>query len=328
MVQITSSESGEHIVAGAGELHLEICLKDLQEDFMKGAPISISPPVVSFRETVTGESSQICLSKSANKHNRVFAQAEPLPEGMAEAVDEGKVVVIKDFKEKAKFLNENFGLPVEEGRKIWAFGPDGTGPNIITDATTAVQYLNEVKESIVSGFQWATRAGPMADEPMRAVKFKVLDVTLHADSIHRGMGQIMPTARKVCYASLLTADPNFLEPIFLADISVPLDSSGGIYGVLSARRGHVFAEEPRVGTPITQLKAYLPVAESFGFTTDLRAATGGKAFPQCAFSHWAVFTGGDPLTEGTPGNALVNSIRERKGLEPGVPPLDRFHDRL
>jgi elongation factor 2 len=328
MVQITSSESGEHIVAGAGELHLEICLKDLQEDFMKGAPISISPPVVSFRETVTGESSQICLSKSANKHNRVFAQAEPLPEGMAEAVDEGKVVVIKDFKEKAKYLNENFGLPVEEGRKIWAFGPDGTGPNIITDATTAVQYLNEVKESIVSGFQWATRAGPMADEPMRAVKFKVLDVTLHADSIHRGMGQIMPTARKVCYASLLTADPNFLEPIFLADISVPLDSSGGIYGVLSARRGHVFAEEPRVGTPITQLKAYLPVAESFGFTTDLRAATGGKAFPQCAFSHWAVFTGGDPLTEGTPGNALVNSIRERKGLEPGVPPLDRFHDRL
>jgi elongation factor 2 len=328
MVQITSSESGEHIVAGAGELHLEICLKDLQEDFMKGAPISISPPVVSFRETVTGESSQICLSKSANKHNRVFAQAEPLPEGMAEAVDEGKVVVIKDFKEKAKYLNENFGLPVDEGRKIWAFGPDGTGPNIITDATTAVQYLNEVKESIVSGFQWATRAGPMADEPMRAVKFKVLDVTLHADSIHRGMGQIMPTARKVCYASLLTAEPNFLEPIFLADISVPLDSSGGIYGVLSARRGHVFAEEPRVGTPITQLKAYLPVAESFGFTTDLRAATGGKAFPQCAFSHWAVFTGGDPLTEGTPGNALVNSIRERKGLEPGVPPLDRFHDRL
>lgn len=328
MVMVINSESGEHIIAGAGELHLEICLKDLQEDFMKGAPITVSPPVVSFRETMTELSSQICLSKSANKHNRIYAQGEPLPDGMAEAIDEGKVIVIKDFKEKAKYLNEHFDLPIDEGRKIWAFGPDGTGPNIILDATTAVQYLNEVKESIISGFQWATRAGPLADEPMRACKFKILDVTLHADSIHRGMGQIMPVARKVCYASLMTGGPSFLEPLFLADISVPVDSSGGIYGVLSARRGHVFAEEPRMGTPITQLKAYLPVSESFGFTADLRAATGGKAFPQCAFSHWQLFTGGAVLTEGTAANALAMSIRERKGLDGGIPPLDRFHDRL
>lgn len=295
---------------------------------MKGAPIIVSPPVVSFRETVTELSSQICLSKSANKHNRIYAQAAPMPEGLAEAIDDGKVTIIKDYKEKAKYMNEEFGLPVDEGRKIWAFGPDGTGPNIIYDATTAVQYLNEVKESIVSGFQWATRAGPMADEPMRAIKFSVLDVTLHADSIHRGMGQIMPVARKVCYASLLCAEPNFLEPIFLAEISVPVDASGGIYGVLSARRGHVFAEEPKVGTPITQLKAYLPVAESFGFTKDLRSATGGKAFPQCAFSHWSLFTGGSPLDEGTMANKMTLSIRERKGLAPEIPTVDRFHERL
>jgi elongation factor 2 len=328
MVQIITSESGEHIVAGAGELHLEICLKDLQEDFMKGAPITISPPVVAFRETVTELSSQVCLSKSANKHNRIFSQAEPAPEGFAEAIDEGKIKLTKDLKALARTLNEDYGLPVDEGRKIWAFGPDGNGPNMLIDSTSAVQYLHEVKESIISGFQWATRAGPMADEPIRSAKFKILDVTLHADSIHRGMGQIMPVARKVCYAGLLTAEPAFLEPIFLADISVPVDASGGVYGVLSARRGHVFGEEPRVGTPITQLKAHLPVSQSFGFTADLRAATGGKAFPQCAFSHWAVFNGGDPLTEGTEAFKLATSIRERKGLDPAIPPLDRFHDRL
>jgi len=316
------------VVVGAGELHLEICLKDLQEDFMKGAPINISPPVVSFRETVEGDSSLTCLSKSANKHNRIFAEAHPLPEGMAEAIDEGKVATIKDVKEKARYLNENFDLPVDEGRKIWAFGPEGTGPNIIVDSTAAVQYLHEIKESVVAGFQWATKAGPLAEEPMRAVKFNILDVSLHADSIHRGMGQIMPTARKVCFASLLSAEPNFLEPVFVADISVPFDASGGIHGVLAGRRGHVFAEEPKMGTPMTQLKAYLPVAESFGFTKDLRSATGGKAFPQCAFSHWALYTGGSPLDEGTETAKLCLSIRERKGLKPVIPTYDVYHERL
>merc|ERR1711988_1619054 len=88
IVKCFSSESGEHIVAGAGELHLEICLKDLAEDFMGGAPIKISEPVVSYRETVTDESNIVCLSKSANKHNRLFCKAAPMPEGLPEAIDD------------------------------------------------------------------------------------------------------------------------------------------------------------------------------------------------------------------------------------------------
>merc|ERR1711966_58009 len=82
MVQISMEESGEHIVAGAGELHLEICLKDLEEDHA-GIPIKKSDPVVSYRETVTEMSSQMCLSKSPNKHNRLFLKGAPLPDGLA-----------------------------------------------------------------------------------------------------------------------------------------------------------------------------------------------------------------------------------------------------
>ena len=114
------------------------------------------------------------------------------------------------------------------------------------------------------------------------------DVTLHADSIHRGMGQVMPPARRVMFASLMTAKPTLLEPTFLCEITVPVAASGGIYGCLTTRRGHVFAEVPRAGTPMTLIKAYLPVKESFGFTAALRGATGGQAFPQCVFDHWYV----------------------------------------
>jgi len=327
LVLCMTEESGEHVIAGAGELHLEICIKDLQEDFMGGAPIKISDPVVSYRETVTEESSQMCLSKSANKHNRLYTKCAPLPEGVDLAIEEGKINPRDEFKARARMLADEFGMDVGEARKIWAFGPDGTGPNFLLDATKGVQYLNEIKDHVNSGFQWATKEGPMAEEVCRSVILRVLDVTLHADAIHRGAGQLLPTARRVYYASMLTASPTLLEPVYLADISCPQDATGGIYGVLTTRRGHVFAEEVRPGSPIVQLKAYIPVAESFGFTTALRAATGGKAFPQCSFDHWDPINS-DPLTPGTKCNEVVLGIRTRKGVNPEIPTLDRYLDKL
>lgn len=328
MVVISSNpESGEHIVAGAGELHLEICLKDLQDDFMKGTAVKISDPVVSFRETVTQESPQ-CLSKSPNKHNRLYAIGLPGKDEFAADIESGVISPGQEQKERARLLQEKYGFEENASRKIWAFGPDGTGPNILCDATIGVQFLNEIKESVVAGFAWSSSSGPLCDEPLRNVVIKLLDVTLHTDSIHRGMGQIMPTARRVINACVLTGSPNLLEPVYLAEISVPKSDAGGIYGVLTKRRGHVFDEVDHLGTPMIDVKAYLPVAESFGFTKDLRSATGGKAFPQCVFSHWQLFPGGDPLTPGSKSNEIVLSIRKRKGLEPEIPPLDRFLDKL
>jgi elongation factor 2 len=327
LVMCLTEESGEHIIAGAGELHLEICLKDLQEDFMGGAPIKISDPVVSYRETVQEESSIVCLSKSANKHNRLYTKAQPLPDGLSDEIEEGNIQPRDDPKLRARKLADDFGMDVAEARKIWAFGPDGSGPNLLIDACKGVQYVNEIKDHVNSGFQWATKEGPMAEEVCRGVSLRLLDVTLHADAIHRGAGQILPTARRVYYASVLTAQPTLMEPVFLADISCPQDATGGIYGVLTTRRGHVFAEEMRPGSPIVQLKAYLPVSESFGFTEALRAATGGKAFPQCSFDHWEKLNT-DPLTAGTKCNETVLAIRKRKGLKEEIPTLDQFYDKL
>lgn len=327
MVQITQEESGENIIAGAGELHLEICLKDLQEEYMKGAPVKVSEPVVSYRETVTDESSQTCLSKSPNKHNRLFCNAKPMSQELQEEVDEGKVVPApKDPKEQARYLAEKHEFTIDP-KRLWAFAPDTNGPNFLIDQTQGVQYLNEIKESINAGFQWGTKNGPLCEEPCRGVILNVLDVTLHSDSIHRGMGQIMPTARRVLFASMYTAKPTLLEPYFLAEISVPQDETGGVYSTLAVRRGAVQEENPVEGTPMTNIRAFLPVNESFGFDTLLRQNTGGKAFPQCTFHHWD-YLPGDPFTEGNKVYEIVQASRQRKGLKADMPGLEQYLDKL
>jgi len=326
MVQCMIEESGEHIIAGAGELHLEICLKDLEEDHAC-IPLKKSDPVVSYRETVSEESSIMCLSKSPNKHNRLFMKATPMPDGLSEDIENGEVNPRDDFKTRGRYLADKYDYDITEARKIWCFGPDTNGPNLMIDCSKGVQYLNEIKDSVVAGFQWATKEGVLCDENLRAVRFNIYDVTLHADAIHRGGGQIIPTARRVLYASMLTAEPRLMEPVYLVEIQCPENAVGGIYGVLNRRRGHVFEEAQTPGTPMFVVKAYLPVNESFGFTADLRSNTGGQAFPQCMFDHWQVLPG-CPLSDGTKPNQIVEECKKRKGLKPGPPSLDNYLDKM
>jgi len=326
MVQCVIEESGEHIIAGAGELHLEICLKDLEEDHAQ-IPIKQSDPVVSYRETVSEESNQMCLSKSPNKHNRLFMKAVPMPDGLAEDIDDGEVSNKQDFKIRGRYLADKYEYDITEARKIWCFGPDTMGPNILVDCTKGVQYLNEIKDSVVAGFQWATKEGVLCDENMRGIRFNIYDVALHTDAIHRGGGQIIPTARRVLYACQLTAAPRLMEPVYLCEIQCPENAVGGIYGVLNRRRGHVFEENQVPGTPMFHVKAYLPVNESFGFTADLRSNTGGQAFPQCVFDHWQVMQG-DPLEASSKPFQICADTKKRKGLKEGLPDLSSYLDKL
>ncbi|CAH8573851.1 unnamed protein product [Heterobilharzia americana] len=312
MVQITTEESGEHIIAGAGELHLEICLKDLEEDHAC-IPLKKTDPVVSYRETVTEESSIQCLSKSPNKHNRLFMRACPLTEELAEDIDAGKVNIRQDLKDRGRYLADNHNWDPTESRKIWCFGPENTGPNVVVDTTRAVQYLNEIKDSVVSAFQWATKEGVLCSENMRGVRVNLEDAVLHADAIHRGGGQIIPTARRCFYACFLTAKPGILEPVYLVEIQGPCVAMGGIYSTLNRKRAVTISEERKSDSPMCIIKAYLPVNESFGFTTDLRAATGGQAFPQCVFDHWQPYPG-DPLDPSSKPGQVVLETRKRKGL--------------
>ena len=153
--------------------------QDLQDDHA-GVPLKISDPVVGYRETVKTESSIVALSKSQNKHNRLYAKALPLDEELTVAIEDGKVTARDDLKLRARVLADEFSWDVANARKIWCFGPDTTGPNLLVDVTKGVQYLNEIKDSCVAAFQWATKEGVCAQENMRGVRINVLDVTVRS----------------------------------------------------------------------------------------------------------------------------------------------------
>jgi len=199
--------------------------------------------------------------------------------------------------------------------------------NCMVDVSKGVQYMQEIKDSVVAAFAWATKEGVICEENVRGVKFNIHDVTLHADAIHRGGGQIIPTARRCLYACMLTAEPRLMEPVYLVEIQCPEAAMGGIYSCLNRRRGHVISEEQKVGTPLYVVKAYLPVMESFGFTADLRSHTSGQAFPQCVFDHWQILVGSvvDPAAKPY---KIVCETRKRKGLKENIATLDNYLDKL
>jgi elongation factor 2 len=184
LVQVISTET-EQIICGCGELHLEICLKDLVDDY-SGIEIIKSDPVVPYKETVTSLSSQTCLAKSPNKHNRIYMVAEPMKDELTAEIEEGTIKSSDDAKTMARTLIDKYEWDQHDARKVWCFGPENTGPNLVVDQTKAVQYLTEIKDSMESAFQWVSKEGVVAEEAMRGIRFNILDVELHADAVHRG----------------------------------------------------------------------------------------------------------------------------------------------
>jgi elongation factor 2 len=179
--------------------------QDLQEDHA-GVPLKFSNPVVGYRETVKTESSIVALSKSQNKHNRLYAKAMPLEEDLTLAIEGGKVTTCDDFKLRARVLADEFSWDVTDARKIWCFGPDTTGPNLLVDVTKGVQYLNEIKDSCVAAFQWATKDGVCAEENMRGVRVNILDVTVRSSLISASIATAL-YAKRVSVATCRRRSP-------------------------------------------------------------------------------------------------------------------------
>jgi len=328
LVQCFTAPTGEHIIAGAGELHLEICLKDLREDFMKGAPIKMSEPVVSFCETVTEANEKDVIGKSPNKHNRCYLTCEPLGEEFCKEIDSGDIDLTCELKLRARYLADNHGWDVTEARQIWSFGcPPDAIANCLVNCTKGVSYLLEVKDSFVGAFIQASAEGILCGEAMRGIKFMVNDVTLHADAIHRGAGQLMPPIKRAMFGCQIDAGSALMEPMYQCSITVPAAAVSGVFTTLNARRGTVENKEDRAGTPLSVITAYLPVLESFGFTQVLRQNTSGQAFPQLIFSHWQMCTG-SPYDEGSQCAGVCALVRKRKGMKEEMPIFADYYDKV
>ncbi|KAI0690740.1 Calreticulin family-domain-containing protein [Cytidiella melzeri] len=321
-------ESGEHVLIGTGELYLDCVMHDLRRLFSE-IEIKVSDPVTKFCETVLETSALKCYADTPNKKNKVTMIAEPLERGIAEDIETGRVTMRISAKERGKFFEEKYQWDLLASRSIWAFGPDESGANILLDDTLPSQIdkklLSSVKEHIKQGFQWGAREGPLCDEPMRNVKFRILDASLAQEPIFRGGGQIVPTARRVCYSSFLMATPRLMEPVYYVEVQAPADCISAVYTVLARRRGHVTQDIPKAGSPLYTVKALIPVIDANGFETDLRTATQGQAFCLQVFDHWSIVPG-DPTDtsiklrplEPASGQALARDLvlktRRRKGL--------------
>jgi len=206
---------------------------------------------------------------------------------------------------------------------VW-FAPDSMA-NVLVDMTKGIQNLHESKELFCSAFQEATLSGIFADEPIRGVRFNVEDVKLHSDSAHRGPRQIIPAMKSAIYASQMQATPILLEPMYQCDIAVTQGAIAGVYSTLRTKRAIVEGSpESNPKAAYLQVRALLPVSESFGFTELLRKNTSGQAFPQMVFSHWQAVKG-DLYETSSATHRLVMEIRKRKGLKLELPLLSDYH---
>lgn len=284
-------ESGEHVILGTGELYLDCVMHDLRKMYSE-IDIKVADPVVAFCETVVETSSLKCFAETPNKKNKITMIAEPLEKGLAEDIENEVVSIGWNKKRLGEFFQINYDWDLLAARSIWAFGPDTAGPNILVDDTLPSEVdknlLSTVKDSIVQGFQWGTREGPLCEEPIRNVKFKILDAVIANEPLHRGGGQVIPTARRVAYSAFLMATPRLMEPYLFVEVQAPADCVSAVYTVLARRRGHVTQDAPIPGSPLYTIKAFIPAIDSFGFETDLRTHTQGQAFCLSVFHHWQV----------------------------------------
>jgi len=355
LASVRVEESGEHTVLGSGELYLDCFLKDVREMYSGAAAVSaggqqqqlevkVADPIVCFQETVADTSALKCYAASPNGRNRLTMIAEPLDAGLAEDVERGAVSLAWPARAVASWLRSRHGWDALAARSVWAFGPPGDGcANALLDDTLPDEagggerrLLAAVRASVVQGFQWGAREGPLCDEPVRGVKWRLTDALVAADPAGRGGGQVIPTARRVAYSAFLTASPRLMEPVYSVEILAPAECLAAVHSTLARRRGHVVGDAPRPGTPLTTVEALLPCIESFGFETDLRYHTQGRAFPQSVFDHWQAVPG-DPLDrsvvlrplEPAPPRALARELmvktRRRKGLSDDVSAA-RFFD--
>ncbi len=306
-----NQDTGEHLLSGMGELHLEIKETKLKDDFK--IPIITSEPIVVYNETVEGKADSI-MGKSPNKHSRFYINVEKVPEGLQKAIDEGE---LKDGKPKGQAPVEimvKAGLDRQLAKNLVQI----RNKNLFIDATHGVQYLNEVMELLTDGFNSAVKDGPLAREKVTGVMISLIDATIHEDPVHRGPAQIIPAIRNAIYAGMLTANVVLLEPKQLFTISIPQDTMSGVISFLQSRRGQIITINQ--DRELVTIIARMPVAEVLkGFSNDLRGLTQGRA-------NWATeFAGYERLPKELQ-NKIVREIRTRKGQPPEPPTPEQFMD--
>jgi len=306
---MTNQETGEALLAGMGELHLEITVYRLEEE--QNIKVKVSPPIVVYRESVEGDNrGRSFEGKSPNRHNRFMIECEPLPTDVVAALREGHFgngnVRSGDAKEIGNKFGE-FGMDKDKMRKIYAIN----GTNVLVNDTKGIQGLHETRELIIEAFNEVCKKGPVADEPVMGMMVRLVDAKLHEDAIHRGPAQTIPAVRNGIKGAMLRARTVLMEPMQRSHVSVPNDWLGQVTREITNRRG-IIEDMPSEGEATTVIGT-LPVAETFGFSNDIRAASQGRAV-------WNSENIGFEILPPQLFDKVVGEIRTRKGLKPDPNP--------
>jgi elongation factor 2 len=305
-----NEETGETLMAGMGVLHLEIATSLLQE---AGLEITTTQPLINYRETVSSKAGPI-MSKSPNKHNKIFMRVESLHKDVIEMLRTGQIKEDMDKKVMAKILREK-GWNADEARSVAAIDPGG---NMLIDETKGVQFLQESMDSIRSGFDDVVHSGPIAHESLRGVKFVLHHFVPHEDPAHRGLAQLMPASRRSMLGSMLIAEPVLLEPVLGIEVKCPQEQIGTVAGILSGKRGKLLNVDQK--GIISIMQGEVPASETFDLSEVMRGGTAGKALWSTYFKDWQVVP--QSILR-----SLVAETRKRKGLNPEPPNPDEFIDK-
>ena len=312
---MTNQETGEALLAGMGELHLEITVYRLEEE--QNIKVKVSPPIVVYRESVEGNNKGRSFEgKSPNRHNRFMMECEPLSAEVVAALREGHfgngTIRSGDAKEVGSKFGE-FGMDKDLMRKIYAIN----GTNVLVNDTKGIQGLHETRELIIEAFNEVCKKGPVADEPVMGMMVRLVDAKLHEDAIHRGPAQTIPAVRNGIKGAMLRARTVLMEPMQRSHVSVPNDWLGQVTREITNRRG-IIEDMPSEGEATTVIGT-LPVAETFGFSNDIRAASQGRAV-------WNSENIGFEMLPPQLFDKVVGEIRTRKGLKPDPNPESYYAD--
>ena len=311
----TNQETGEALLAGMGELHLEITTYRIEKE--QGIPVKVSEPIVVYRESAEEDNRGWPFEgKSPNRHNRFYIEVERMSEEVIAALRSGEMgdgtVRMNDRKEIGGRFAE-YGMEKNLMRHIYAIN----GTNVLVNDTKGIQNLHETKELIIDAFNEVCRKGPLAEEPMMGLMVRLVDAKLHEDAIHRGPAQTIPAVRNAIRGAVLRAKPVIMEPMQKMFVSIPNDWLGGVTREITQRRG-VIEDMPSEGETTTVIGT-VPVAETFGFSNDIRAASQGRAI-------WNSENRGFEILPPHLVEKVVGSIRSRKGLKANLPTEEYYSD--
>ncbi len=296
-----NEETGENLMSGMGELHLEVIENRIMKE--KGCQVITSPPIVVYRETVEKKSRE-AEGKSPNKHNRFYFIVEPLDDKIYQAIKDGELhemrIKKKDQETQKKLMA--LGVDAKEATNYREFYKNC----VLIDDTRGIVHIGEVIEMVMDAFEEVINEGPLARDPGVKIKVRLMDCKLHEDAIHRGPAQIYPAVRDSIRAAMLDAGAVIFEPLQILQIEAPAEYMSSLSTLVQNKRGQLL-EMNQEGEQLT-VKAKLPVAEMFGLTSDLRSATGGRG------SFFVLDQAFEKLPMSLQ-DKVVKQIRERKGLK-------------